>query len=76
MTLQEQQGEAELIAAILAGETQLYHDLIRPYERPVYLLALSYMKNETDAEDVTQEAGLLVLLGLLGRIQEAISVHP
>jgi RNA polymerase sigma-70 factor (ECF subfamily) len=58
MTLQEQQGEAELIAAILAGETQLYHDLIRPYERPVYLLALSYMKNETDAEDVAQEAFL------------------
>ena len=48
--------EGELIAGILAGETQLYHELIRPHERSVYLLALSYMKNEADAEDVAQEA--------------------
>lgn len=48
--------EAEMIAAILAGDTQLYHELIRPYERNVYLMALSYMKNEADAEDVAQEA--------------------
>ncbi|TCK69748.1 sigma-70 family RNA polymerase sigma factor [Acidipila rosea] len=48
--------EAEVIAAILAGETQLYHELIRPYERSVYLMALSYMKNEAEAEDVAQEA--------------------
>ena len=48
--------EGELIAGILAGETQLYHELIRPHERSVYLLALSYVKNEADAEDVAQEA--------------------
>jgi len=48
--------EAELIAAILGGEIQLYHELIRPYERSVYVMALSYMKNEADAEDVAQEA--------------------
>ena len=48
--------EAEMIAAILGGETQVFHDLIRPHERSVYLMALSYMKNEADAEDVAQEA--------------------
>lgn len=47
-----------MIAAILAGNTQLYHDLIRPHERTVYMMALSYMKNEADAEDVAQEAFL------------------
>ena len=47
-----------MIAAILAGDTQLYHQLIRPYERSVYMMALSYMKNEADAEDVAQEAFL------------------
>ena len=47
--------ESELIAAILAGDTQLYHQLIRPYERRVYIMSLSYMKNEKDAEDVAQE---------------------
>jgi RNA polymerase sigma-70 factor (ECF subfamily) len=51
-----QRTQAEMIAAILAGETQVYHELIRPHERSVYLMALSYMKNEADAEDVAQEA--------------------
>jgi RNA polymerase sigma-70 factor (ECF subfamily) len=45
-----------MIAAILGGEIQLYHELIRPYERSVYVMALSYMKNQADAEDVAQEA--------------------
>ena len=49
-------SESEVIAAVLAGEIQLYHELIRPYERSVYVMALSYMKNEADAEDVAQEA--------------------
>lgn len=49
-------SEAEIIAAILAGETQCYHELIRPHERSVYMMALSFMKNEADAEDVAQEA--------------------
>lgn len=51
-------AERELIARILAGETDLFHDLIRPCERMVYLTVLSMMKDETEAEDVTQEAML------------------
>ncbi len=47
-----------MIASILGGQTELYHDLIRPYERTVYRMALSFMKNESDAEDVAQEAFL------------------
>jgi RNA polymerase sigma-70 factor, ECF subfamily len=54
----EPRDEAQMIAAILAGDTQLYHQLIRPYEHSVYMMALSYMKNEADAEDVAQEAFL------------------
>jgi len=51
-----QEREAALITAILAGEREKFHDLIRPYERQVYLTALSLVKNETEAEDVAQEA--------------------
>jgi RNA polymerase sigma-70 factor, ECF subfamily len=47
-----------MIAAILAGDVQLFHELIRPYERRVYLMALSFLKNEPDAEDAAQEAFL------------------
>jgi RNA polymerase sigma-70 factor (ECF subfamily) len=54
----ENEAEAAMIASILAGNTQLYHDLIRPHERSVYMMALSLMKNEADAEDVAQEAFL------------------
>ena len=46
-----ERNEPELIARILAGERGLYHDLIRPYERMLYLTALAIVKNETDAED-------------------------
>jgi RNA polymerase sigma-70 factor (ECF subfamily) len=48
-------GEQELITAILTGNSELYHRLILPYERIVYLLTLSYMKNEGEAEDIAQE---------------------
>ncbi len=50
--------ETRMIASILAGNTEQYHVLIRPYERSVYKMALSFMKNEADAEDVAQEAFL------------------
>jgi RNA polymerase sigma-70 factor, ECF subfamily len=50
--------EAQMIAAILAGDRELYHRLIQPYEFSVYRMALSLVKNETEAEDVAQEAFL------------------
>jgi RNA polymerase sigma-70 factor (ECF subfamily) len=50
--------EPRMIAAILAGDTHLFHDLIRPYERSVYVMALSFLKNEADAEDAAQDAFL------------------
>jgi RNA polymerase sigma-70 factor, ECF subfamily len=54
----QDRDEMQMITAILAGDTKLYHDLIRPYERRVYKMALSFVKNEADAEDVAQEAFL------------------
>lgn len=48
--------EAELIRRIVAGEKELFHELIRPYERRVYLTVFSIVKNEAEAEDGAQEA--------------------
>jgi RNA polymerase sigma-70 factor (ECF subfamily) len=48
-------NEAGLIARILAGEKELFHELIRPFERMVYLTLFSIVKNETEAEDGAQE---------------------
>jgi RNA polymerase sigma-70 factor (ECF subfamily) len=50
--------ERQLIARILAGEKDLFHDLVRPCERMVYLTVLGMLKDEAEAEDVTQEAML------------------
>src|SRR5258707_2534 len=50
--------EAQIIASILAGNTHLFHNLIRPHERSVYAMALSLLHNEADAEDAAQEAFL------------------
>src|SRR5258707_9247847 len=50
--------EAQIIASILAGNTHLFHDLIRPHERSVYAMPLSLLHNEADAEDAAQETFL------------------
>lgn len=50
--------ESAMIAAILAGDKRQFHDLIRPFERRVYLMALSLLRNEAEAEEVAQETFL------------------
>ena len=56
--------EAECIRRILAGERQLFHDLIRPSERAIYFLLLSLLRNEAEAEDAAQETAIKVYLNL------------
>ena len=63
--------EAQMIASILAGNSQAFHELIRPYERSVYVMALSLLKNEADAEDAAQEAFLKAYRNLAGFRAEA-----
>jgi RNA polymerase sigma-70 factor, ECF subfamily len=50
--------ETQLIESILAGNTNLYHDLVRPYEALVYRMAFLMLRNEADAEDAAQETFL------------------
>ena len=63
--------EAKRIASVLAGDTEQYHALIRPYERSVYMMALSFMKNKEDAEEVAQEAFLKAFRNLSSYRSEA-----
>ena len=63
--------EVQMIASILAGNTQAFHELIRPYERSGYVMALSLLKNEADAEDAAQEAFLKAYRNLAGFRAEA-----
>lgn len=52
----QERNEAGLIARILGGEKELFHELIRRYERMLYLTAFSIVKNGTDAEECAQDA--------------------
>lgn len=58
------EAELELIHCVLMGEKDLFHELIRPHERSMYMTAYSVLQNAADAEDVTQEAALNAYRGL------------
>ena len=57
-------SEHDLIVRIVAGERQLLHDLVFPYERAVYLTAFSILRNHADAEEAAQETMIKVLTHL------------
>jgi RNA polymerase sigma-70 factor (ECF subfamily) len=58
VTDKEPLTEAEMISRIIAGERELFYDLIKPCERAVFLTAFSVLRSEADAEEVVQEAAL------------------
>ena len=73
--MQEREGNEaatahELIARILAGEKELFHDLIRPYERGFFLQAYSILRNQDDAEEAVQQA-MLNIFTHLAQLREA-----
>ena len=68
---QSERREIELIGRIQAGDVGAFYDLVRPYERVIYLAALSLVRNEADAEDVAQEAVLKAFKNLSRFRQES-----
>lgn len=56
--------EAEMISRILAGERELFYELIKPYERSLFMIAFSVLRNEADAEEASQDAFLKAYRGL------------
>ena len=63
--------ERELIERVLAGEKDLFYDLIRPCERGVFLAAASILGSDADAEDTAQEAFLKAYRNLARFRQES-----
>jgi len=51
-------SEQALIERVKAGESDLFYQLIEPYQRAVFSAAYSVVANEADAEEVAQEACL------------------
>jgi RNA polymerase sigma-70 factor (ECF subfamily) len=64
-------AESSLIERALKGEVECFYELVRPYERAIFVAAQSLVKNEPDAEEVVQEAVLKAFKGLPRFRQEA-----
>jgi RNA polymerase sigma-70 factor (ECF subfamily) len=64
MTATDPEFESDCIRRILAGERQLFHELIRPCERSIYFLLMSILRNETEAEEAAQDTAIKVYLNL------------
>ena len=60
----ERDATAQTIARILAGDSHLFHALIQPVERPVFLMLFMLLRDETDAEDAAQETFIKVYRNL------------
>jgi RNA polymerase sigma-70 factor (ECF subfamily) len=54
----ERLADEEIVQRVLAGDTGLFELLIRRHDQRVYRAARAILRNETDAEDVTQDAYL------------------
>ena len=48
--------EASLIDRVVEGDHEAFAELLKPYERMIYVSALSVLGNEADAEEAAQEA--------------------
>ncbi len=57
-------AELALVRRVQSGDLDSFYELVRPYERAVFLAALGLVKNDADAEDVAQEAVLKAFKGI------------
>src|SRR6201984_1898282 len=63
--------QAELIARVKGGDVEAFYEMVRPYERAVFLAALSLVKNDADAEEVAKKTILKAFKNLSRFRQEA-----
>lgn len=61
-------AESRLIERVQNGDNEAFYELVHPHERSVFLAALSILHNESDAEEVAQEA-ILKAFRNLGRFR-------
>jgi RNA polymerase sigma-70 factor, ECF subfamily len=64
-------SDSELVQRAKVGELDAFETLTNRYEQRIYSLAFGILRQEQDAEDVTQQAFLSVLENLNGFRNEA-----
>lgn len=68
-------GEEQIVARVLAGETSEFRRLVNLYRLPVFRFARSLIRDEHDAEDVTQEVFLAAFNHLASYSAERASLQ-
>ena len=63
--------DAAVVAAALAGRTEASEELVRRYERPIYGLIARMVRDEAQAEDLTQDT-FVKMFRALGRFDPAM----
>ncbi|MGF1923647.1 MAG: RNA polymerase sigma factor [Bacteroidia bacterium] len=53
--MQQKETDLALIAAVLAGQTAVYAELVKRHQRFVFTLAMRFAKNREDAEEIAQD---------------------
>jgi len=56
--------ETALIERVCEGDREAFYDLVRPYERAVFVTAVAILGNPSDAEEAAQEAVLKAFVNL------------
>lgn len=67
----QQSADADLVRRAKAGELEAFEELTAHHERQIYTLALRMLRNEHDAEDVTQQTFLSAIEHLKDFREEA-----
>lgn len=63
-TLSVDAQEAKLLQRVRAGDKEAFYQLVQPCERAIFTTAMSVLRNEADAEEVSQEAVLKAFCAL------------
>lgn len=66
LSLMEAANEKDLIRLAQSGDRETFCQLVKQYERRVYVLALYYCRDHYDAEDLSQEVWLKVYKAING----------
>ena len=74
-TSESEIGDPELVSRAQAGELEAFETLTTRYEQRVFSLAMRMLRQEQDAEDVTQQTFLSALENLNGFRGEASFRH-
>ncbi|RYE02829.1 MAG: sigma-70 family RNA polymerase sigma factor [Sphingobacteriaceae bacterium] len=69
--MMQKTDDLELIHQVLAGNQSVYAELVKRYQRYVFMLALRFVKNREDAQEIAQDSFVKAYKALAGFQQQS-----